>query len=351
MIPRSSKHPFTRESVEAFSKLRNEPAWLTELRLEAWARFEVLREESSLASTDFANYDAWLEPPTRTIPSDEWPVDLRHTMEERGDEEALIIQRDSTILSRAITKDSIKRGVIFTDLETAARTVPELVRPALGRQILLEDAWTALNAAFWTGGSFLYVPEHLTIDLPFHMCYWLTTACASVFPRTLIVIGNGSRVVFMDEFLSPDNDVPGLSSTVVEIQLQEKAQLDYVQLQNWGDRVDHVERLASEVSGAGTLRSWSVEMGGRDPRVCLKLAARSGDRQASEAVQAGEIDPTLPEEARFAATARFFDPLLARLPNDSVREKVRHYVVGKVTGHRRETTLQRASELHPEVRL
>jgi len=345
------EHPFSRASIESLSQSRKEPEWLTELRLEAWARFEALRESSSLASAELDLFEAWMEPPKSAVPSTEWPHDLRHTMDERGDEEALIVQRDSTILSRSITKDSIKRGVIFTDLETAVRTVPDLVRPALGRQIFLEDAWTALNAAFWTGGSFLYVPQHLSIDLPFHACHWLTAPRASVFPRTLIVIENGSRVFFLDEFLSPDSGMPSLSSTVVEIQLSENAQLDYIQLQNLGRHVDHVERLASEVAPTGALRSWSAEMGASNPRVSLKLAAQSHGRQVNEAVQAGEIDGTLDEEKRFAAAARFFDPLLNKLPNDSVREKLRHYIVGKVTGHRRETTLQRASELHPEVRL
>jgi Fe-S cluster assembly scaffold protein SufB len=345
------KHFFNRAGVEALSAARKDPAWLAELRLEAWARFETLRENSSLSAEQINSFESWMEPPTRAIPPSEWPHDLRHTMEERGDEEALIIQRDSTVLSRSITKDSSKRGVIFTDLETAARTLPDLVRPALGRQILLEDSWTALNAAFWTGGSFLYVPEHVSIELPFHICHWLTAPRASVFPRTLILIEKGSRVFFIDEFLSPDGDMPGLSSTVVEIQVRESAQLDYIQLQNLGQHVDHVERLASEVSSTATLRSWSAAMGGRDPRVLLKLAGQSGDRQATESAQAGQIEALLDEEARYAAAARFFDPLLNMLPNDSVREKMRHYIVGKVTGHRRETTLQRAAELHPEVRL
>jgi len=345
------QHPFSRESVEALSLARKEAPWLTELRLEAWALFETLRENSSLSDEQIAQFDAWMEPPTRAIPSSEWPHDLRHTMEERGDEEALIIQRDSTVLSRSITKDSAKRGVIFTDLETAARTLPDLVRPALGRQILLEDAWTALNAAFWTGGSFLYVPEHVNIELPFHICHWLTSPRASVFPRTLILIEKGSRVFFIDEFLSPDGDMPGLSSTVVEIQARESAQLDYIQLQNLGQHVDHVERLATEVASTATLRTWSAAMGGRDPRVSLKLNAQVGERQASESAQAGQVEALPSEEERFAAAARFFDPVLNKMPSESVREKVRHYIVGKVTGHRRETTLQRAAELHPEVRL
>jgi len=345
------KHPFSQQSIRDLSAFRQEPEWLLTLRLEAWARFETLQQEAEIADLDLSKLNAWQDPPEKAVPEAQWPEGLRHTVDECGDEEALIIHRDSTMLSRSLTKDSAKRGVIFTDLSTAVKLHGDLVRRALGKQIFIDDAWTALNAAFWTGGSFLYVPEHVHITLPFHVCYWMSAANSSVFPRTLILIEKGSTVYFMDEFLSPAWQHPGLSSAVVEVEMGEKAQLDYIQLQNWGPHVAHIQRLASDVDPTANLQSWTAAMGGPTQRVTLQLDRQLGNRRSSETAHAGSVPENASEDERFLEASRFFDPQLVKLKNESVHEKILHYLVGKVTGYRRRRTLQRASELHPEVRL
>src|SRR5258708_38919160 len=105
--------------------------------------------------------------------------------------EGLIVQRDSTILSRSITKDQTKKGVIYTDFATALRLYPELVRRYFAQLVKPDELFSSLNTAFWSGGTFLYVPEHVQIALPFHTCYWMTTPGAAIFPRTVIVAEKG----------------------------------------------------------------------------------------------------------------------------------------------------------------
>src|SRR6185295_9192028 len=121
------------------------------------------------------------------------------------------------ILSRSITKDQTKKGVIYTDLSMAFRLYPDLVQRYFSRQVKWDDPYAALNTAFWSGGSFLYVPENVVIRLPFHPCYWMTTPHSAVFPRTLIVAERGSQVTLVDDFLSVDWNQETMAVRAVEL--------------------------------------------------------------------------------------------------------------------------------------
>src|SRR5579864_8203753 len=98
------KKPFSRATVEALSWFKGEPSWMTKSRLAAWDAYEKLSLSSPIG-VPLEGFEAFTEPPRRTIPSHEWPKDLQHALDERGDEEGLIIQRDSTVLSRSISKE------------------------------------------------------------------------------------------------------------------------------------------------------------------------------------------------------------------------------------------------------
>src|SRR5579863_8455088 len=109
---------FDRKSLEALSQFKQEPAWLRRLRLEAWDSLES-RPHAHSGDVELAKLQSFCEPPKTSVPSHHWPPDLKHVLEERGDEEGLIIQRDSTVLSRAVSKEQSKRGVLFSDLDAA----------------------------------------------------------------------------------------------------------------------------------------------------------------------------------------------------------------------------------------
>jgi Fe-S cluster assembly scaffold protein SufB len=361
MDRRAAKKPFNRRTVEELSWFKGEPAWMTDIRLDAWDRYERLPASEGLAGLNLETMEAFLEPPRTSVPSHQWPDDLPHTLNERGDEEGLIIQRDATVLSRAVTKDSVKRGIVFSDIDTALKTHPDLVQRYFAKQVHPDDQLTALHTAFWSGGSFLYVPEFIELHLPYHVCYWLSTPGAAVFPHTIIVVERGSKVYFMDEYLSATSDRPSLSSAVIEVQIAEKAEVNYLHLQNWGAHVRHMRRQSSNVLPGGLLQNWSASLGPYADRVSLTLETMDGGSRSAETASAGALDERLcgqfvrqgctPEEARYRVASGFFDPLLQHLPNDPLREKVRHYLVGKVTGERPEVTLHRTAELHPENRV
>ena len=143
-------HSISRDTVQHISTSKGEPSWMTELRLSALAFYENLPQDATMQEIQ-----AFVEPPKTAVPSKEWPQDLSAIIEERGDEEGLIVQRDSTILSRSITKDQTMKGVIYTDLTTALRIKPDLVRKYFAQLVKPDELFSALSTAFWSGGSFL----------------------------------------------------------------------------------------------------------------------------------------------------------------------------------------------------
>lgn len=328
--------------------MKGEPSWLTEKRLAAWSIYE----KNPLPLVPGVNLDeiqAWVEAPREPIPSHRWPRDLQHALDERGDEEGLIIQRDSTLLSRSITKDSSKRGVIFSDLASAVKTVPELVQRYLGSLIKETDPWSALNAALWCEGAFLFVPAHVEIHLPFHDCYWMSSPSMGIFSRTLAIAEAGSLVAFMDEFIS--GETSGLSVHMTELVCREKARLRHFVLQNWGAKIHHHARRASQVSPSGNLISLDIAMGAQQKQVSMQLERiKDGTQAVTEAVQGPLPNSPLDQEDAYQAVRTSFAPVLDLIPSEAIRERLSNYAVGKVTGHRRMMTLQRASELLPEIR-
>jgi Fe-S cluster assembly scaffold protein SufB len=327
---------FTKASVEALSQLKNEPSWMTSLRLAAWDVYASSPLKPESFSLDQVR--SFTEPPKSPVPSHEWPRDLQHALEERGDEEGLIVQRDSTILSRSITKDSSKKGVIFTDLDTAVRTCPELVQRYFGRLVKPDNPFTALQRAFWSGGTFLYVPENYIVTLPFHTCFWMSTPTAGIFPHTLLVVEQGSRVSVIDECVSPDWEKPGLSIGATEAFVGPEAQVHYFHLQNWGESIyPHFEER-SDVVYPGRFFSYRMDMGGQRPANRLRL------------VSTQDTQRPLLIEAPFDSQERL-ETVLQQVPITSVAEKLRYYVQGWQTGHRPSLTLARVAELHPEIRL
>jgi len=143
--------------------------------------------------------------------------------------------------------------VIFTDLNMALRLYPELVQKHLARQVKWDDAFAALNSAFWSGGTFLYVPEHVEVKLPFHTCYWMTTPHSAVFPRTLVVAEHGSTVTLVDDFLSVDWNQETLAVSAVELTVGAKARVNYTQIHHWGRGVRHENRQMTSVASSGRL--------------------------------------------------------------------------------------------------
>jgi Fe-S cluster assembly protein SufD len=248
---------FTGEQVEILSAQRAEPDWLRESRMaaqetftatptpdtrpEEW-RYTPIRDLLDLEALRFAGE----HPPVADLSA--LPEGLASLITEAGSTAATLVQVGASVVRREVPDELAAQGVIFSSLEQAVREHPELVRRHLGSAVLPEDGkYAAQNAAFWTGGTFLYVPAKVRVELPLRSFRWVDGAGTSLFGRTLIVAEDEAQVALVDELASADVDRQALSNGATEIITGEGARVTYVALQRFGRGVTHLttDRLVS----------------------------------------------------------------------------------------------------------
>lgn len=241
---------FTRDQTEILSTRKLEPEWLRAQRLQAYDAFAEApmpstREEEwrytniarllSFEGLELAEEHAPVQTP------DALPERLRALIEEAGESSAELVQLDASVVRREVGEALASQGVILTSLEQAVQEHPELVKQYLGTAVTEEDGkFAAMNAANWTGGTFLYVPKDVRVELPIRSFRWITAEGGSQFSRTLIVAEENSEVAVMDEVASPDFSRQTLSNGAAEIFAAEGAKVTYVSLQRWGSGVVHL---------------------------------------------------------------------------------------------------------------
>ena len=231
----------TRESVEQLSASKREPDWMLDLRLRAWQQFEALpmpsRQDEEWRRTDISKLklDQLVPFTPASGPEVLSPLALN------GTSGGLLTHQNSATLDRALSDDLASQGVIFTDLETAVREHPELVRQYFMTEAVPSDynKFTALNGAFWSGGTFLYVPRGLEVSLPIRTLYTLTASGAGIFTHTVLVAEENANVTFVEEYASHNISGQSLNAGVVEIFVKQSAHVTFVTLQEWlGDVLD-----------------------------------------------------------------------------------------------------------------
>jgi Fe-S cluster assembly protein SufD len=225
----------TRESVQQISASKNEPGWMLERRLAAWQIFDSLpmpsRQDEQWRRTDIGKLKLDLLTPytEADVGVVESPLQLG------GPNAGLVTHRNSVTVDRSLDEGVAAQGVIFTDLDTALREHPELVRQYFMTQAVPADydKFTALNAALWSGGTFLFVPKNVDLALPLRALYTLTAGGAGLFTHTLIVVEEGARVSFIEEYASPNIERQSLNAGVAEVFVKQGAEFTYVTLQDW----------------------------------------------------------------------------------------------------------------------
>jgi Fe-S cluster assembly protein SufD len=277
------------ETVKALSSLKSEPGWLTEKRLEAWRTFEdlpmpTLRDEawrytdiSDVRIEDFLPYS-----PSPDVKSEEaLPDAVRRLIREGEENSALLVQHNSETTYSRIDEDLAGKGVVFTDLHTALAEHEELVKEKLFGLVPGDyDKFAALSAAAFAGGSFLYVPRGVDVEVPIQSYRWLDVA-GSIMPRTLVIVEEGASVAYIDEYASADDEDPAFSNGAVELYVGEGASLRYVSLQNWERNVLHFNTIRSQTEKDATIRSLVVSFGSQLSRTNVEagLSAAGGDSE------------------------------------------------------------------------
>ncbi len=259
---------FTLQALEALSARKAEPDWMLEKRMLAWRIFSETpmpywrrTDLSSLKLDEMAPYHA----PTAGGPFAGLPAGMLLAEDERW-RAGLVIQRDSAAIYRSLSKRLEAQGVILTDIDSAVRKYPDLIKQYMMTTGIApgKDKFTALHGAFWSGGAFLYVPKNSEIELPVVALNWLQTPGLAYFSHALIVVEPGSRVRFLEEFASPLDDTrPSLHSGMVEIFVGERSDVTYAEVQNWGPGVVTISHKRASVGRDATMRWVGAHLGAR----------------------------------------------------------------------------------------
>ncbi|HSL00938.1 MAG TPA: Fe-S cluster assembly protein SufD [Rubrobacteraceae bacterium] len=276
-------------TVKALSSFKGEPGWLTEKRLDAWRTFDAtpmptLREEawrytdiSDVSLEDFLPYA-----PSPDVTSEvDLPDAVQRLIREGEENSALLVQHNSETTYSRIDEELAAKGVVFTDLHTALREHEEIVKKHLF-ELVPEgyDKFAALSAAAFSGGSFLYVPRGVEVEVPIQSYRWLDVA-GSIMPRTLVVVEEGASLAYIDEYASEGGEEPALSNGAVELFVGEGANLRYVSLQNWGRNVVHFNTIRSSAEKDATINSLVVSFGSQLARTNVEagLSAPGSDSE------------------------------------------------------------------------
>lgn len=216
--------------------------WLRERRLEAWQLYESMEfpdpsdEEWRRTDVRAMAFDSLkpLSASAAVTDAAALPESLRSAWDD-GTSAGRVFQHDSDVVCTQLSDELRAKGVILTDLHTAAREHPELLAKYLSQSVKPEEwKYLALNTAMWSGGCFLYVPHDVEIELPVHLSTGVSAEGLAVFPHTVIVAERNSKLTFIDETLSPDSDIKGFVSGAVEITIGEGARVEYYAVNRWG---------------------------------------------------------------------------------------------------------------------
>ena len=244
-----SKKGLTRDTVINISKLKDEPQWMLDFRLRSYDIFmskPMPTWGADLSMIDFQNIYYYAKP-TDNVASD-WddvPPKIKETFDKLGIPEAeakflggIGAQYDSNIVFHRLREDLTKQGVIFLDMDTALKEHPDLCRKYFGKIIPPEDnKFAALNSAVHSGGSFIYVPPGIKVELPLQAYFRINAENIGQFERTLIIVDEGAEVHYIEGCTAPVYSSESLHSAVVELVAHKDAKLRYTTIQNWSSDV------------------------------------------------------------------------------------------------------------------
>ncbi len=244
-----SKRGLSREVVEEISAMKGEPDWMREFRLKALDHYykrPMPNWGGELNELDFDNIFYYIKPSEKQGKTwDEVPEYIKNTFEKLGIPEAerkflagVGAQYESEVIYHSLREDLEKQGVVFLDMDSAVREHPELVKQYFGTIIPANDnKFAALNSAVWSGGSFIYVPEGVKVEVPLQAYFRINAENMGQFERTLIICAPGSYVHYVEGCTAPTYSTDSLHSAVVEIIVQEGARCRYTTIQNWSKNV------------------------------------------------------------------------------------------------------------------
>ncbi|GGO76196.1 Fe-S cluster assembly protein SufB [Nonomuraea cavernae] len=246
----AAKRGLSEEVVRNISELKNEPEWMLDLRLKGLRLFHrkpLPTWGSDLTAIDFDNIKYFVRSTEKQAASwEELPADIKNTYDKLGIPEAekqrlvagVAAQYESEVVYHKIREDLEEKGVIFVDTDTGLKEHEELFKEYFGSVIPVGDnKFAALNTSVWSGGSFIYVPPNVEVEIPLQAYFRINTENMGQFERTLIIVDENSYVHYVEGCTAPIYSSDSLHSAVVEIIVKKNARCRYTTIQNWSNNV------------------------------------------------------------------------------------------------------------------
>src|SRR5947209_12189350 len=257
------KRGLSTEVVEEISAMKSEPEWMRKFRLKALKHFMARPMPwwgADLSYIDFQTICYFSRTTEKQASTwEDLPDDIRGTWDKLGIPEAekkylggVSAQYESEVVYHKIKKELDDIGVLFTDMDSALRDHPDLVKEYFGTIIPPNDnKFAALNSTVWSGGSFIYVPPSVAVDIPLQAYFRINAENMGQFERTLIIADEGSYVHYVEGCTAPIYSSDSLHSAVVEIIVKKNARGRYTTIQNWSNNVYNlVTKRATAAEGA-----------------------------------------------------------------------------------------------------
>src|ERR687897_714046 len=237
------------ELVDAISAHKDEPEWMNKFRHKSLDYFNARplpQWGGNLNDIDFENIFYYIRPTEKQAGSwEELPAEIRDTWDKLGIPEAekkylagVGAQYESEVVYHKLQEDLEKKGVLFLDMDSGLREQEELVKQYFGTIIPQNDnKFAALNSAVWSGGSFIYVPPGVKVEMPLQAYFRVNAENMGQFERTLIIVDEGAFVHYVEGCTAPIYSSDSLHSAVVEIIVKPGARCRYTTIQNWSNNV------------------------------------------------------------------------------------------------------------------
>ncbi len=283
----------TREIVESISREKNEPNWMLEHRLKA---LEIYNSKpmptwgADISDLDVDGIIHYLRPDTEM--ADSWedvPDYIKNTFDRLGIPEAekkslagVGAQYDSEVVYHNLNKELSKQGVIYTDIETALKEHEELVKEYFMKLIPSNDhKFAALHGAVWSGGSFVYVPKGVQVEMPLQSYFRLNAKGAGQFEHTMIIVEEGASLHFIEGCSAPKYSSQALHAGAVELFVKKGAKLRYSTIENWSRNMYNLNTKRAVVDEDGSIEWVSGSFGSR-VSMLYPMSILRGERARAE---------------------------------------------------------------------
>jgi Fe-S cluster assembly protein SufB len=295
--------------VRDISQKKSEPEWMLAMRLKGLKLFEkkpMPTWGADLSGIDFSNIKYFVRSTEKQATTwDELPADIKNTYDRLGIPEAekqrliagVAAQYESEVVYHQIREDLEEKGVIFVDTDTGLREHEDLFREYFGSVIPVGDnKFAALNTAVWSGGSFIYVPKGVKVDIPLQAYFRINTENMGQFERTLIIADEGSSVHYVEGCTAPIYSSDSLHSAVVEIIVKKDAHVRYTTIQNWSNNVYNLVTKRTAVHEGGRMEWIDGNIGSK---VTMKYPAcyLLGERAVGETLSIAFAGPGQHQDA------------------------------------------------------